>query len=339
MSEKGRPFQNQCVDAYQQNVGTELPPSEYTGALMDEILHSIFFLGKINKPTPYSPEDILSDDEMLSDLKRRYPLPFELYSSQLPRRSPFSCVLDMIVHLTRQTHQEEQEIETEIIKRLQDLIRPLKDNKKKNKKKPLVSSTIGVSHSTKTPNAVRHYGVSMSTIGPNPGKILVAASCFSSWDSYVAGAVMSYYPDNVKKNYFDGTIVLPEQHVRCQAFNLLENRDKPPCRSCGNLFGLKTKENNEWAYGNCAEAESVSNLLKNVGEIRKQAAPSSETCTEENRRKAAESVRKELEGFVRTERFKWKGQFYTPRRGSSQTATEYEIIIIPIIIINLKTKP
>ncbi|XP_035849168.1 uncharacterized protein LOC116041279 isoform X4 [Sander lucioperca] len=296
------------------------PPSKYTAGLMDEFLHSIFFLGKINKP-PFSPEDILSDDEMLNALKGRYPQPFELYSSQLPRRSPFSCVLDMIVHRTRSRDQQgkiqEEEIETEIIKRLQDLICPLKEGKRKNKKKPLVPSSICVSHSIKTPNAVRYYGVSMSTIGPNPGKILIAASCLSSWDSSVAGAVMTYYPNKVKREYFDGTIILPEQHVRCQAFNLFEKREKPPCRSCGNLFGLTTKENIEWPYGNCAEAESVSNLLRNVEEVRKQAAPSSETCTEEKRQKAAECVRKELEGFVRTERFKWKGQFYTPQGISS----------------------
>ncbi|XP_035849165.1 uncharacterized protein LOC116041278 isoform X2 [Sander lucioperca] len=311
---KEDPFRSNAFTLIEEMLDLSYPPSKYTAGLMDEILHSIFFLGKINKP-PFSPEDILSDDEMLNALKGRYPQPFELYSSQLPRRSPFSCVLDMIVHLTRETRQgerQEEEIEREIIKWLQDLIRPLKESKKRNKKKPLVSSTICVSHSTETQNAVRYYGVSMSTIGPNPGKILIAASCFSSWDSSVAGAVMTYYPNKVKREYFDGTIILPE-HVRCQAFNLFENRVMPPCRSCRNLFGLTTNENNEWPYGNCAEAESVSNLLRHVEEVREQAAPSSETCTEENRQKAAECVRKELEGFVRTERFKWKGQFYTPR--------------------------
>ncbi|XP_035849166.1 uncharacterized protein LOC116041279 isoform X2 [Sander lucioperca] len=284
--------------------------------LVDEILHSIFFLGKINK-IPYSPEDILSGDEdLLNALKGRYPQPFKLYSSQLPRRSPFSCVLDMIVDLTRQTHQgkrQEQEIEKEIKEKLRRLIRELE----LGKNEPLVSSTICVSHSPKTPNAFRYYGVSMSTSGRNPGKILIAASCFSSWDSYVAGAVMTYYPNKVKREYFDGTIILPKQHVRCQAFNLFEERDKLPCRSCGNLFGLTTDEKKEWPYGNCAEAESVSNLLANVVEIREQARPKAETCTEEKRQKAAECVRKELEGFVRTERFKWKGQFYTPQGISS----------------------
>ncbi|KAF1381377.1 hypothetical protein PFLUV_G00153300 [Perca fluviatilis] len=285
--------------------------------LVDEILHSIFFLGKINK-IPFSPEDILSDDEdLLNELKGHYPQPFKLYSSQLPRRSPFSCVLDMIVELTRQTHQgkrQEQEIEKEIIEKLRRLISELE----LGKNEPLVSSTICVSHSTKIPNAVRYYGVSMSTSGPNPGKILIAASCFSSWDSYVAGAVMTYYPEQsskyIKKKYFDGTIILPEQHVRCQAFNLFEKEAKPPCRSCGNLFGLTTNEKKEWPYGNCAEAESVSNLLTNVVEIREQARPKAETCTEENRKRAEGSVRKELEGFVRTEKFKWSGEFYTPQR-------------------------
>ncbi|XP_078123278.1 uncharacterized protein LOC144528517 [Sander vitreus] len=318
---QGEAFRSNAFTLIKEMWNLSNTPSKYTAVLMDEFLHSVFFLGKINKP-PFSPEDIVSDDKKLNDLKDRYPLPFELYSSQLPRRSPFSCVLDMIVYLTRETLQgerQEEEIETEIIKWLQELIRPLKDGKKT--KKPLVSSTICVSHSTNTPNTVRYYGVSMSTSGPNPGKILVAASCLSSWDSYVAGAVMTYYPERskqyVKKKYFDGTIKLPK-HVRCQAFNLSEKKEKLPCISCGNLFGLTPTSDDEWSYGNCAEAESVSNLLINVVEIREQAALSSETTSEtkynEDRKKAEDSVRKELKGFVGTMGLsRWCGEFYTPQ--------------------------
>lgn len=60
-----------------------------------QILHSIFFLGKINK-IPFSPEEIISDGDILKALKKKIPRPFQFYLTQLPRRSPFSCVLDMV---------------------------------------------------------------------------------------------------------------------------------------------------------------------------------------------------------------------------------------------------
>lgn len=201
-----------------------------------------------------------------------------------------------------------QESENKIIERLQKLILQLKQDEATE----LVSSTICVSQPNKTPNSGRYYGVSMSTAGRNPGRIMIAASCLSAWDSYVAGAVMTYYPKKEKKPYFDGTIKLPEQ-VRCQAFSLSQGRKMSPCRSCGNLFGLTTSEKQEWPYGNCAEVESVSNLLKNESEVKEQARPTSETWTEANRQKAKESVLKELNASLRMLKFKWDNNFYTPQ--------------------------
>ncbi|GLD57958.1 uncharacterized protein AKAME5_001012000 [Lates japonicus] len=232
---------------------------EDTTMLVDEILHSIFFLGEINDP-PYSPDDIFDDEEMLNVLRECYPRPFDLYSSQLPKRSPFSCVLDMIVHLIG------QENEREITGTLQELIGQLSRGPKA---KHLISFAVCVSQNTEISDSVRYYGVSMSTSGRPPGQIIAAASCLSAWDSHVADAVMTYYPDKTKKSYFDGTIRLPD-NIRCQAFKLSDATEVPPCRSCGNLFGLRTTESKEWAYGNCAEAESLSNLLKNEIQVKKQ---------------------------------------------------------------------
>ncbi len=45
---------------------------------------------------PNTPEDIVTDVDILNALKEIYPRPFALCSSQLPRRSPMSCVLDMV---------------------------------------------------------------------------------------------------------------------------------------------------------------------------------------------------------------------------------------------------
>uniref|UniRef100_UPI0037E7BCBC uncharacterized protein n=1 Tax=Semicossyphus pulcher TaxID=241346 RepID=UPI0037E7BCBC len=279
--------------------------------LLDEVLHSIFFLGKIHCP-PYPPHRIVSDGEILEELKAIYPQPFDFYLTQVPKRSPLSCVLDMIVQVTRQETEEEEE--SKIIDRLQELISSLKENKATD----LISSTICVSQNKRIPDSVRYYGVSMSTSGCFPGRIMVAASCLSTWDSYVAGAVMAYYPRRVKE-YFDGTIQLQEL-VRCQAFSLSYKGKMDPCKSCENMFGLKTEKETEekkkeWPYGNCAEVESLSKLLKNEKEVREQARPTSETYTEEKRKETEESLKKRLKELLRKMGFTcWDDEFYTPKQ-------------------------
>ncbi|XP_038580028.1 uncharacterized protein LOC119906761 isoform X1 [Micropterus salmoides] len=265
-------------------------------ALVDEILHSIFFLGNIKAPPSFSPTEIVTDQDMLNALRHRYPQPFERYSSQVPRRCPMSCVLDMTVALNR------QENERAIIDSVLNLTGQLRGSSKH-----LVSSTICVSQNTSD----RYYGVSMSTSGPLPGKIMIAASCLSTWDSNVAGAVMTYYPNNEMNTNFDGTIRLPEQ-IRCQAFSLKprENPFMPSCRSCQDLFGLTANNNINFPYGNCAEVESLSNLLKNESEtVRVEHA---ETWTDENREQVELSVREMLTNFLTDRGFTWDNNFYTP---------------------------
>ncbi|CAK6961011.1 uncharacterized protein LOC128373941 [Scomber scombrus] len=296
------PFRRNAQIIIEEMVELNTISSEHTTLYVDEFLHSIFFLGKIKNSPKYTPQMIVGDDEMYDALKEDYPRAFELYSSQLPKRSPLSCVLDMIVHL------EGQQNEDLIIKRLQQLICRLKEDKRDE----LVSSTICVSQKSNIPNSDRYYGVSMSTSGREAGQIVIAASCLSIWDDYVAGAVMTYYPEWVKKKYFDGTIKLSED-VRCQAFSLCKGGPMLPCISCANLFGLMKSENKEWAYGNCAEAESLSNLLKQEENVKKKARPTSTLWTEKNRQRATERVMKYLRRTLLSIEFQWDDNFYTPQ--------------------------
>ncbi|XP_019205857.1 uncharacterized protein LOC109196335 [Oreochromis niloticus] len=256
-------------------------------ALIDEMLHSIFFLGKILKD--FSPEDIIADKEMLENLNTYYPRPFRCYQTHFPRRSPFSCVLDMIV-LHKNPENEEQ-----IKQSLQRFARGLDPEY-------LVSSTICISQKSKTDqNSKRYYGVSMSTKGPNTGQIVIAASCLNNWHEYVSGAVMTYYPEMDKKNYFDGTIKVPK-NIRCEAFDIRSGNKKDPCRSCHNLFGLNTEQIKEWDYGNCAEAESLSNLLKNEEEVKKKTNVNKYSA--ENRKKAEKEVHDNLMDVLKRNRDK-----------------------------------
>lgn len=160
-------------------------------------------------------------------------------------------------------------------------------------------------------NSIRYYGMSMSTSGSLPGRIVVAAACLDNWDEYVAGAVMTYYPTMEKKSYFDGTIRLPG-HIRCQAFNLSQLRKMPPCKSCANLFGFTESGTKPWPYGICAEEESISNLLKNEKEVKEQTQHLSPSYTDVNRERAKESMEKNLNNFLKTIKFSWDRTFYTP---------------------------
>ncbi|XP_035771207.1 uncharacterized protein LOC102778482 [Neolamprologus brichardi] len=266
--------------------------------LVDEILHSILFLGKINK-TPFSPNEIFSSDDILQALMEKYPRPFQFYLTQLPRRSPFSCVLDMIV--LRENPENEEQIKQSLRELISDLAPQF-----------LVSSIICISQKSNTDqSSKRYYGVSMSTNGPNPGKIVIGASCLNNWDEYVSGAVMTYYPNNnEKKAYFDGTIEVPG-NIRCESFSLSRDEQMSPCKSCHNLFGLNTEETKKWAYGNCAEPESLSNLLKNEEEVKNGTTVHDRSA--ENRQRAEEEVRQDLQAVLRMIHFNtWSGEFYNP---------------------------
>ncbi|XP_023815810.1 uncharacterized protein LOC111948207 [Oryzias latipes] len=268
-----------------------------TSMLVDEILHCLFFLGLINSP-PFSPRNLLGDDDdTLEYLENEYPEPFRLYSTQLPRRSPFSCLLDMVVRLYG------QEKEDLIKDRLQTVVLQMKE---RTSSQILFSSTICVSQMC---DSCRYYGVSMSTRGRPAGEILVAASCFGYWHRLASDAVMTYYPDKQKKLYFSRNIQLPS-NVKCEAFNISEGRPMDPCRSCSDLFGLNTTERKRWAHGGCAEVESLSNLFKEESQVMEQLRPE-ENVPEENRRRAKMRVfnylKQELKKF---DKFKWDGKIY-----------------------------
>ncbi|XP_028255017.1 uncharacterized protein LOC114431644 [Parambassis ranga] len=233
------------VEKQKKNTGSEQEEKKRRKKLVDEMLHSIFFWDKSTNPPL---EEIIPDVKIHNALKNEYPRPFEFCTSQRPKRTPIFYVLDMTVE------QEKPENEEKINKT--EGSRPTSENK--------CSGVLHQESSQESNSCNKYYGVSISTTGAQAGRIVVAASCFSAWDDDVARAVMTYYPNKDKRTYFDATITLPKT-VRCEAFSIRmeRNEEMMPCRPCANLFGLRTSDETEWAYGNCAEAESVSNLLKN----------------------------------------------------------------------------
>ncbi|XP_015811156.3 uncharacterized protein [Nothobranchius furzeri] len=277
-----------------------------TSFLVDEILHSIFFMGKITYLS-FSPEDIFHGDEKFLDYMREmYPRPFDLYSSQIPNRSPFSCVLDMVVRLSGpQEKASSQNNLQEIQNKLRELISKLKQ---RDNSKMLFSTTLCVSSVS---GSSKYYGVSMSTHRKPARQIMVAAGCLSYWDDCVAAAVMSYCPQKRRKSYFDGTFQLPAD-VRCEAFSIEGQRMMVPCRSCNNLFNLETTETKTNPYGNCAETESLSNLLKKEERVKQQV----QRCVSErvnDRERAERDVLKQLKQILKPySGFTWDNSYYRP---------------------------
>ncbi|KAK6323976.1 hypothetical protein J4Q44_G00063150 [Coregonus suidteri] len=255
---------------------------------VDEMLQSIFFLGWINSPQ-YTPKDILGDCEFMMMM---FPGPFESYKRKLPKWTPFSCVLDMVVSLfgPDKIQQKLSEIATDM----------LGEHK-------FTSSTICISESEEC-----YYGASMSCKGRKQGQIMIAVSCLCTWHYGVSNAVMTYKPDQKKRDDFDGTMQLP-QNVKCQAFNVKSGKVMSPCDSCVDLFGLKTsaqsnKKTQRWIYGHCAEAESLSKLL--YKEIEIEVAPVEE---HKMREQVMKEVKTHLEANLRLSKFDWDSSYYTPQ--------------------------
>ncbi|KAJ7991689.1 hypothetical protein DPEC_G00286490 [Dallia pectoralis] len=94
---------------------------------LDEFLHSIFCIGWIDKER--IPQMIFKHLE--ARVEKIFPKPFEKYRTQLPKRTPFSCLLDVIVTLEEPKPEPEEDIK----KTLQGIAMNLEGNK-------LVASTI-----------------------------------------------------------------------------------------------------------------------------------------------------------------------------------------------------
>nr|XP_046216800.1 uncharacterized protein LOC124042741 [Oncorhynchus gorbuscha] len=262
-------------------------PKEY----VDEMLHSIFFLGWIHSPK-YTPEMILGDH--LSTMMKIFPQLFESYKRKLPKRTPFSCVLDMVVSMFGSDN------ELEIWQKLRDIASVMSGRHR------FTSSTICISES-----GGRYYGASMSCTGKKEGQIMIAVSCLSTWHCGVSNAVMTYKPDKNKRKHFDGTMKLQE-YVKCQASNVKSGKKMFPCRSCGHLFGLEESRssNKMWPYGNCAEAESLSKLLYGEEEIVKNVVPSVD-C--KMREQVVNEVKAHLEEMLKESEFQWDSSYYIPQ--------------------------
>ncbi|KAJ8345978.1 hypothetical protein SKAU_G00301710, partial [Synaphobranchus kaupii] len=249
--------------------------------LSQQILHSIFFIGFINLPR-IEPEDILPESTV-TRLKEKIPDVFEKYRSHLPTRTPFSILLDWVVHTAGDN----------VMKTLLDLNEKMhipKTNGMCGNDFCLASTVVSYCYfEDKKENKIprKYYGASVACTGKAKRDLFINLSCFKTWNRKVALGVCLAAKGNK-------SILLPKT-VHSAAFTMLnDQRDedrtgnsgrigsgsgqryvpRSPCEKCWEIFpevvfspSERDEKKAQWKHGNCAECEAISNLLNGEGAV------------------------------------------------------------------------
>ncbi|XP_048014667.1 uncharacterized protein LOC125247417 [Megalobrama amblycephala] len=224
-------------------------------AHVNEILHSIFFLGIIHKDS-LTPEDILSP-EMAETVRREFPEPFKKYKSHLPKRTPFSILLEMM-QLTYGTKDRVLPELCSLMKKLK-FPYPLGRPANKNQSYYTLESTVICVCSNSQRASDEYFGASLGCRTEKAKSVMIYSSCVNTWHEYVSYAVMSFQQQQ-------GDSLRFHESMQCQAYlrDWKENtyKERQPCMNCTQLFSLSEgTEQEHYPYGNCAETECLSKLL------------------------------------------------------------------------------
>ncbi|XP_048847175.1 uncharacterized protein LOC125717865 [Brienomyrus brachyistius] len=237
-----------------------------------EILHSIFFIGYINKP-PINPRDILETD-LHSKLFEKFPDVFQSYETQLPRRPPFSVLLEVVVETTGD---RSVTAILEVLQKLNDdmIIRRSEGNFCGNDfcfGATVVSCSYFQRGGQKTQN---YFGASVSCKGRKATRIFICLACIETWNDNMAHAVCL-----ASKHHRSISLPVAVYSMAYQVCRVREGEnyshiyeELSPCLLCQEIFPNVTfsppatadQDKPSWNYGNCAECEAISNLLN--GEI------------------------------------------------------------------------
>ncbi|KAK6469526.1 hypothetical protein HHUSO_G31792 [Huso huso] len=233
---------------------------------MAEVLHSIFFLGNIND-VKIDPMEFFTDI-VGEEIKKKFPEAFEKYDTHLPTRTPFSILLDAVVLI--KGNQNQKDVMEYLSALLKELSVPKPKKATHSNYYTLEATVICMCHYERNglkglnPNP-NFYGGSLSCKGLKERKVMIALSCLEPWTPAVAYAVA--FAD-------EGAYIKLPKDVISEAFQRDLKTDsyleKAPCTNCITIFrGVSFKPcytgNNKkelWPYGNCAETESLSKLLK-----------------------------------------------------------------------------
>ncbi|XP_058863771.1 uncharacterized protein LOC117965191 isoform X2 [Acipenser ruthenus] len=260
LQKSGNRFILTFLKIYEEHITDELKTVIH--GYMSEVLHSIFFLGNIQKEK-IMPTNFFEEKELLK-LKNKFSKPFNEFCTHLPTRTPFSILLDAVVKI--KGSQNETQVMEYLSTLLKELSVPKPTNMTYSNYYTLEATVICICHYERTGGGImnKFYGASLSCKGPRERQVIISLSCRHTWNLKVAYAV-----DLAGQG---GAIQFP-QTVKCKAFKRNRGKghycEKPPCTNCINIFKGVTfeprhseaDEEAKWLYGNCAETESLSKLL------------------------------------------------------------------------------
>ncbi|KAM5135115.1 uncharacterized protein ACMZJ9_017731 [Mantella aurantiaca] len=251
------------IKVFQKLLKETTAKSEDKFLYLQRVYHSIFFFGHINR-LQIKPEEFITNKKREA-LKEKFPKPFQEYNTHLPRQTPYSILLEYITKIYGGDHES---ILEELEKRNKDLLDNCYDdegNKLSAKNFSLSAPVIAHSCFKDSCNDSENiaYGSSLAYKGSVPSRIMIAISALFVWDKVISYAVRC--GDN-------GCGIKFPLGVCCYAYQFDTKTHKyqriPPCVKCFTMFIVKfdptyakTDKQEDWRYGNCAETESLSNLL------------------------------------------------------------------------------
>nr|XP_023693503.1 uncharacterized protein LOC111857175 isoform X2 [Paramormyrops kingsleyae] len=287
---------------------------------MKEILHCIFFHCHIYRPPIHDkqsiyPKEIQSKllihpvnvlrEDLHSKLSKKFPDVFQSYTSQLPRRSPFSILLEVVVETTAE--RSETAILRELARLNDQMIIKISDRKSSANDFCFAAAVVSCSGFERSDLVTQEYfGASMSCKGPITTMIFISVACIETWNDNVAHGVCLAANGH-------RSITLPDT-VWSRAHRLRSPREggnnshtykaRSPCLWCKNTFPnvtfspIDTAQNEPtWQCGNCAECEAISNLLNGETSVSEETQqlntglePSLMTLREERERKLTEHL-------------------------------------------------
>ncbi|XP_072259516.1 uncharacterized protein [Pyxicephalus adspersus] len=230
---------------------------------MQRVFHAIFFYGHINCPQ-IQPKDFIPAISW-PVLQKKFPKPLREYSTHLPCQTPYSTLLEYMTKVYGK-----QEVLELLMKINRDLLINICDDEGKQlstKDFALSASVITQSYifNSSENHAEMFFGSSIAYKGEVARNVMIAISALFVWDKVISyevscaeGGQGIHFPNNVYCNSYRFDI----QSLEFEAI--------PPCIKCHQMFIVKfdptyveTNKREEWRHGNCAETESLSNLIHN----------------------------------------------------------------------------
>lgn len=233
----------------------KLSPSHTVAVLVDEMIHSILFTGHI-LDLKIEPEEMFAGG-VREILNAYFGTAKKSFKTQLPKRTPFSCMLNLVAEIKAKGNK------TSLIETLSKITEELHCSAVNQ----LLGSAVCITHSEDF-QQIFSYGASIPKAEKRYKEIWIDLSCVHTWHPRVSYAVMQCSRKEVRTETFPS---LETFKASCTAYDAkqedLQNlTKKEPCQSCCELFSLEPPSYMSSGapnlYGNCAETEAISELFR-----------------------------------------------------------------------------